>query len=280
MTGRRISGATRVLGVAGQPVAHSLSPVIFNAWIEAAALDAVYVAFPVDADSLGRFVDGMRGGAMMALNVTAPCKQEALRLADRATARAHRAGSCNLLIFAGDGVVSADTTDGEGLLAALSEQAPALDLASGPTVVLGAGGAARAAAAAILDAGSPGVRIVNRTAVRGRVLADDLGPRARAFGLGQLSNALGGAALVVKATPESEAEPQWERLARGAVAVDMVYRPLRTRFLESAARHGVATVDGLAMLIGQARPSFAAIFGREPPGLDVRAVALAAAART
>ncbi|MDQ2860577.1 MAG: shikimate dehydrogenase, partial [Pseudomonadota bacterium] len=122
-----ISGKTLVAGVAGAPVSLSLSPTIHNAWIAAAGIDAVYVAFAPPVDGFARFTEGLRGGAVRGLNVTAPFKQDALGLADRASDRARRAGAANLLIFEREGTTWADNTDGEGLLAALVEQAPEFD---------------------------------------------------------------------------------------------------------------------------------------------------------
>ena len=138
MTG--VSGMTVVAGVAGSPVSHSLSPAIHNAWLAAAGIDAVYVAFAPPADGFARFAEGLRGVAVRGLNITAPFKEAALAVADRASDRARRAGAANLLIFEADGTIWADNTDGEGLLAAFAEQAPGFEPAAGPLVLLGAGG--------------------------------------------------------------------------------------------------------------------------------------------
>lgn len=259
---------TMVAGVAGQPIAHSLSPVIHGAWIRAAGLDAVYRAFgPADADAFAELVDQGRGGALLGLNVTAPFKEQALALADEVGAAAQACGSANLLVFR-DGRARADSTDGEGLMGALAEQAPDLDVNGRPVVVLGAGGAARAAAAALKTAGAE-VGVLNRTAERARALADDLGVMAVDGG------AVGGAALVVNAL---SVPPNIDlaALRADAVLMDMTYRPLITPFLAGGRARGLTTVDGLAMLIGQARPSFRALFGLEPPDVDVRRAALAA----
>ncbi|MBA3810486.1 MAG: shikimate dehydrogenase [Caulobacteraceae bacterium] len=262
-----------VAGVAGAPVAHSLSPAIHNAWIAKAGLDAVYVAFSPPAERFEAFARGLRGGVIRGLNITAPFKAAALGVADRASDRARRAGAANLLVFDPDGRIRADNTDGEGLLAAFAQQAPDFDPAAGPTVILGAGGAACGAAAALLSAGAPEIRIVSRSEDRGHALAEALGARARRMEWGD-SAALAGAGAVINATPVAP-DIALEGLADGAVAMDMVYRPVGTPFLRRSASRGLRTVDGLAMLIGQAAPSFEALFGRPPPGLDVRAVALA-----
>ncbi|HSZ52954.1 MAG TPA: shikimate dehydrogenase, partial [Caulobacteraceae bacterium] len=123
----RISGATLVAGVVGAPVRHSLSPLIHNAWLEASGVDGVYVAFSPPASGFAAFCQGLRGGAIRGLNVTAPFKEEALALADEPTPRAVAAGSANLLLFEGDGRIRADSTDGRGLLQAFAEQAAGFD---------------------------------------------------------------------------------------------------------------------------------------------------------
>ena len=277
-----ITGATTVVGVIGAPVRHSLSPLIHNAWIAAAALDAVYIALSPTPDHAGAFIDSLRGGAVRGLNVTLPFKEVALARADRASQRALRAGAANLLMFEPDGTIRADNTDGLGLLSALAEQAPKLDLSARPVVVLGAGGAARGAVAALLDAGSPEVRVVNRTLERAQALADELGDRVTVHEWGALHEAFAAASVVINATSlglagKAPLAVSFDGLQSGAVVMDMVYRPLRTAFLARAESEGFTPVDGLAMLIGQAAPSFEAYFGRPPPkAVDIRALALEA----
>ncbi|HVN02539.1 MAG TPA: shikimate dehydrogenase [Caulobacteraceae bacterium] len=275
---RRVSGAAVVAGVVGAPVTHSLSPFIHNAWIEAAGLDAAYVPFTPAADGFGDFARSLRGGVIRGLNITVPFKEEALALATRASERARRAGAANVLVFEPAGAIVADNTDGAGLMTALSEQAPGYRVGAGPVVILGAGGAARGAVAALIDAGAPEVRIINRTHERAVGLAATLGPPARALALEPA--AFEDAVLIVNATTlglggGSGPAAVLKAAALGAVALDMVYRPLRTEFLERAAKAGLVTVDGLAMLIGQAAPSFEAFFGVAPPAIDVRAACLA-----
>ena len=162
--------------------------------------------------------------------------------------------------------------------------APGFDITAGPAVILGGGGAARGAAAALLAAGAPEIRVVNRNRVRAAAIAPERGPPVAAPpSIGPLSArpTSMGAALVINATTLGLGggpgpEVKLDRLAPGAVAFDMVYRPLRTEFLDRAAGAGLVTVDGLAMLIGQARPSFEALFGVPPPAIDVRGLCLAA----
>lgn len=277
-----IGGATIVAGIAGWPVHHSLSPLIHNAWLAAAGLDGVYVPFSPAADGFERLVLGLRGGVVRGLNVTLPFKETALALATRASARARASAAANVLVFETDGTIVADNTDGLGLIAAFADQAPGCDLAAGPIAILGAGGAARGAAAALLAAGCTDVRIVNRTTAKAEALADALGPGVVAHPLHEAAAAFAGVVAVINATSAGLSGTGVLDVPLGAapttaVVMDMVYKPLVTPFLAQARALRMPTVDGLAMLIGQAAPAFEAFFGQPPPpAVDVRALALAA----
>jgi shikimate dehydrogenase len=275
-----ISGATRVAGVVGRPISHSMSPILHNAWLGAAGVDGVYVPFSVQPGRFTAFVESLRGGSVSGLNVTLPFKGEALALADEATFRARAADAANVLVFREDGTVLADNTDGLGMLRAFAEQASGFDPKAGPVVVLGAGGGSRGAAAAFVEAGCPEVRIVNRTLAKAQDIAGPLG--ATAFALNEAAKAFEGAIAVVNATSAGLSgspalDLPLEATPSAAVIMDMVYKPLKTPFLAQAEGLGRQTVDGLAMLIGQAVPSFEAFYGQAPPqSVDVRALALKA----
>lgn len=266
-----MSGTVRA-GVVGYPIDHSLSPLIHGAWIAALGLDAAYDRFgPQDEAGFDALVARLRAGELKGLNVTAPYKARALALADQASDVARAAGSANLLVFE-TGRLMADSTDGLGMIAAIRDQAPGLDLTSGVSVVLGAGGAGRAAIRALLDAGAPQVRIVNRTRDKAEALSELFGPRTRAMGL----EALDGAVLAVNAAVGLQ-PPDLSGMAADGAVMDMTYRPLMTPLLRAAVARGLTPVDGLAMLIGQARPAFERIFGVAPPNeVDVRALAIEA----
>ncbi|MBA4330864.1 shikimate dehydrogenase [Brevundimonas mediterranea] len=256
-----------VAGIAGNPVAHSLSPVIHNAWLAAGDIDGVYAPFaPADAAGFEALVAAGRAGLILGLNVTAPFKEQAFALADQATPAARLTASANILTFDA-GRVSADSSDGIGLMLGLKEQAPDLTLAGRPVVMLGAGGAARAGSGALIEAGAE-VRIVNRSRDRAEALAADLGPSVRVM---PASEALDGAVLVINAL-SIQPDLDFDAVAPGTVMMDMTYKPLATPFLTAARARGLPTVDGLAMLIGQAAPSFQALFRRPPPPLDLRAL--------
>jgi shikimate dehydrogenase len=251
---------------------------IHTAWLAAAEIEGGYdAASPAEGQAFDAFIYGLRRDGLKGVNVTLPFKEAALALADRATSRAGRAGAANLLVFEEAGI-SADNTDGVGLLAGLAEAG--FDPGAGPAVVLGAGGAARGAFTALIDAGVGEVRVVNRSAGRAEVLAE-LDAGARAFAWTGMDEALDGAALVVNATSlgmtgQPPLDIDLSPLTERAVVMDMVYQPLETPLLAAARRRGLAIADGLAMLVGQARPSFEALFGAPPPaGVDVRALCLA-----
>ena len=275
-----ISGATRVAGVVGRPISHSMSPILHNAWLAAAGMDGVYVPFSVQPGRFTAFVDSLRGGTVSGLNVTLPFKGEALALADEATFRARTADAANVLVFREDGTILADNTDGLGMLRAFAEQAPGFDPKAGPVVILGAGGGSRGAAAACVEAGCRDVRIVNRTLTKAQDIAEPLG--AAAFALNEAAKAFDGAVAVVNATSAGLSgspalDLPLEATPPSAVIMDMVYKPLKTPLLAQAEGLGRQTVDGLAMLIGQAVPSFEAFYGQTPPeSVDVRALALKA----
>lgn len=277
----RITGTTAVAGVVGHPVRHSLSPLIHNAWLAAAAIDGVYVPLEAPDGRLAPLIEGLRGGVLRGLNVTLPFKEAALAAADVATDAARRAGAANLILFRADGVVEADNTDGAGLLGAFAVQAPSFRPDAGPVVILGAGGAARGAAAALLAAGAPQVRLVNRTRAKAGAIGAALGEKVVIFDWTETDAALAGATALINATSlgldgKAPLVISLGALPAKAAVMDMVYRPLRTPLLIAAQAAGRQTVDGLEMLIRQAVPSFEALFGQPPPAdLDIRALALA-----
>jgi shikimate dehydrogenase len=263
-----ITAKTRIAGVAGAPVRHSLSPLLHNSWLEGAGIDGAYIALSPPQDAFPVFADGLRGGAIVGMNVTIPFKQQALAAADDVSDLARAAGAANLLLFHETGRIEARNTDGEGLLRALAVQAPDYDPTSGPALVLGAGGAARGAVAALLAAGAPQVIVVNRTLDRAEHLAQGFGSRVRAFD--RPDWAAPDAAVVVNATSLGLGggpgpHMPWDTLSDNAVVMDMVYKPLHTEFLLRAKARGLTIVDGLEMLIRQAIPSFEAFYGQAPP---------------
>ena len=270
------TGAAMVAAIVGQPVHHSMSPFLHTAWLRHLGLNGVYAAFgPKDEHAFDRLILSCRSNGIKGLNVTAPFKGQALALADTVADSARRCGSANLLTFDDDGYVHAQSTDGYGLVRAFELQAPDCDLTSGAVVIMGAGGASRAAVAAMLDAGAPEVRIVNRTLARAEELVFAFqGETVTAYELSDVDRAFSGAVAVINAASGGPL-PLFDALDDGATVMDMTYRPLRTNWLKAAQEKGLKTVDGLNMLIEQARPSFEAFYGVLPDGaFNIRNLAL------
>lgn len=267
MSAAGLTGSAALAGVVGHPVAHSLSPRLMGHWIAALGLDAAYLPFAVAPEGFETFVRGLAQSQAGGLNVTLPHKEAALALADRATPAAKAIGAANLLTF-GTAGITADNTDARGFLAALE---PAdIPYRQSTALVLGAGGAARALVHALVTSGISRLILTNRTRTRAESLAADLAPGSDVVDWEARHDALAQADLVVNATAlglkgDNDLEMDWLRAKPGTVAFDSVYTPLMTGFLTGASRAGLAMVDGLDMLIGQAVPSFEAFFGAPPP---------------
>lgn len=254
--------------VFGHPVAHSLSPRIHAAFGREAGIAIDYQAIDADIGSFRARLDAFaaRGGA--GANVTLPLKQEALALCDDVTERARRAGAVNTLVRNGE-QWHGDNTDGEGLVRDLTGR-HALDLRARRTLLIGAGGAARGVAPALLDAGIGDLYIVNRTSSRADALADLLGQPGRVHPrhLDDIG-ALGEFELVVNATSAARGEglPSLPRalVGRRMAAVDLNYGEAAVPFLAWGRASGAyAVVDGLGMLVEQAALSFARWHGVRP----------------
>ncbi|MCS6891799.1 MAG: shikimate dehydrogenase [Rhodovarius sp.] len=267
MGSQRITGKARVAGVFGWPAGHSRSPQLHNHWIARYGLDAAYVPLPTPPEQFATAVRGVMAAGFAGANVTLPHKEAAFALCDSLTPYARRCGAVNTLIFQ-DGRILGDNTDGFGFLENLRTHAPFWQAGAGPAVLLGAGGAARAIACALLDAGVPELVIVNRNRNRAEALAAALqaGPaQVRVADAPPLAQAL----LLVNATSLGMAgQPPLEidlsPLPVEAVVADIVYVPLETALISAARARGLAAVPGLGMLLHQARPGFAAWFGLQP----------------
>lgn len=269
------TASTRVAGVIGSPVGHSLSPVLHNAAFHSLGLDWVYAAFDVDEGQAGQAVDAMRTLGIAGLSVTMPHKAEAAAAADRLTPVAEALGAVNTLSLQG-GLVLGDNTDVQGFLDALGDEG--FDPADQRCAVLGAGGAARAVVHALAGAGAAEVIVVNRSEGRGIEAAALAGPRGRVGGADEVA----GAALVVNATPAgmdgSELPADPSRLGAGQLVCDLIYSPPVTPLLREARHRGATAMNGLGMLIHQAGHQLRQWTGQEPPLDAMSAAALAAIA--
>lgn len=268
-TPRFLTGGARLAGVLGWPVAHSRSPRLHGYWLAEHGIDGAYLPLAVAPDALAAVLKALPRMGFRGANLTLPHKEAALAAADRATPEARRIGAANTLVFDDAGRIEARNTDGYGFLESLREGAPGWNAKAGPAVVIGAGGAARAILVALADAGAPEIRLVNRTTERAERLQRELGGPIRAWDWTRRAEALGEAALLVNSTTQGMAgeaalDLVLDRLPPAAVVADIVYAPLETPLLKAARGRGNRAVDGLGMLLHQARPGFAAWFGTEP----------------
>jgi shikimate dehydrogenase len=259
-----LTGHARIAGVLGWPVAHSRSPRLHGLWLRRHGIDGAYLPLPVRPEHFATAVRSLADLGFRGANVTIPHKEAAFAACDEVAPSARRAGAVNTLVFR-DGRIHGSNTDGFGFLANCLDCAPGWTPAAGPAVVLGAGGSARAITAALLDAGCPKVTLVNRTPARAEALAAALGgPVAVAE-----RPPLAGAALLVNTTSLGmQGQPPLEidlaALPAGAVVADIVYVPRETALLAAARARGLVAVEGLGMLLHQARPGFAEWFGVQP----------------
>lgn len=269
-------------GVIGSPVAHSRSPALHGHWLKRYGLKGHYIPMDVAQSDLREALTLLPRLGFVGLNVTIPHKESVLHLADIVTDRAALIGAANTLIFRKDGRIHADNTDGAGFVANLRQHAPHWLPSAGPAVVFGAGGAARAVVAALLEVGAPEVRIANRTRPRAEALRSDFGAKVVVYDWVQAANMLHGAATVVNSTAlgmtgKADFTIPLDGLEPWALVTDLVYTPLKTQFLIEAEDRGCTVVDGLGMLLHQAAPGFERWFGVRPEVDDAaRAAALSA----
>ena len=270
---KTLTGKTLVAGVFGWPINHSRSPRLHGFWLAKYGIDGAYLPFSTRPENL---IDAIRALPKLGFkggNITLPHKERALSAVDELTDVARRIGAVNTLIVREDGTILGHNTDGYGFLQHLKTSAPQWRAEAGPAVVLGAGGAARAIIVALLDAGVPKVILTNRTQSRAENLARELGGEAsgriEVIDWTLREAALDGAGLLVNTTQLGQAgqaplEINLRHLPLTAVVDDIVYVPLETNLLAAARARGHAVVDGIGMLLHQARPGFKAWFGVEP----------------
>ena len=256
-------------GVIGHPVAHSRSPRLHRHWLRHYGLPGDYVPMPVREADLGQVIRTLPKAGFVGVNITIPHKVAVMKLADHITDRATLIGAANTLIFRRDGKIHADNTDGYGFIANLRQGAPDWRADTGPCAVLGAGGAARAVIASLIEAGATEILLSNRTRPKAEALQSEFGARIAVVDWVQAGNMLEEAATVVNTTSlgMTGAPPlrvPLDGLRPGAVVTDLVYAPLRTPLLDAAERAGCVTVDGLGMLLHQGVPGFERWFGTRP----------------
>ena len=258
----------RRAGVIGWPVAHSLSPVIHSYWLDLYGLEGSYELLPVKPEKAHDFIRNLRRNGFVGANVTVPHKLVALEAADRVTDLAKRIGAVNTLYYEGDALVGTNS-DAEGFYNNLLDGAPGWRAADGPTVVLGAGGAARAIICALLDGGVPNIRLLNRTRSKAEALISIDPARIEVADWETRNEALENANLLVNTTSlgmvgQASLDLDLALLPTQALVNDIVYKPLETDLLAAARARGNPVVDGLGMLLHQACAGFELWFGRKP----------------
>jgi shikimate dehydrogenase len=256
-------------GVIGAPIAHTKSPNLHDHWLRQTGVPGHYIPLHIEPGDLKQTLKMLPKMGFVGLNVTVPHKETVMRLVDIVTDRATLIGAANTLIFKSDGKIQADNTDGFGFIENLTGGAPDWNPTAGPALVLGAGGAARAVIAALLEYNTPEIFLTNRTRDRAENLKDIFGPKVKIIDWVDAANAIEDAALVVNATSlgmqgKPELRVPLDGLRPDTVVTDLVYAPLKTTLLETAQDIGCRTVDGLGMLIHQAAPGFRHWFGADP----------------
>jgi shikimate dehydrogenase len=258
--------------VVGWPVAHSRSPLIHGYWLERYGIAGSYTRVPVKPEDAVAFLRDLRSNGYVGCNVTIPHKEAAFAAADMVLPAARAAGAANTLWYEG-GRLLADNTDGGGFVGNIRSTVPGFGLEGAVVAMLGAGGAARGIAHALLEAGVAEIRVFNRTSVRAEALAEAFGRRIVPLAWSERSARCRGAGLVINTTPLGMEKAGALDLDVGAldpecIVADIVYVPLETPLLTAARRQGLRTVDGLGMLLHQAVPGFERWFGVRPDVTD------------
>ncbi len=256
-------------GVMGWPVAHSRSPVIHNHWMAQYGLRGAYVLLPVQPENFEAAIRGLPALGFSGCNVTIPHKVNAMKMMDFVDPVAKAMGAINTIVVQLDGSLHGYNNDGFGYIQSLRDAQPDWRGDAGPALVLGAGGAARAIVLSLLNEGAPEVRLVNRTREKTQALADEFGPRVKVLDWAERNDAMAGVALLVNTTNQGmhgqpELAVSLAALPEQALVSDAIYIPLETALLKNARLRGNPVVNGLGMLLNQARPAFKAWFGVMP----------------
>jgi shikimate dehydrogenase len=256
-------------GVMGWPIAQSRSPILHNYWIEKYQLNGRYVPLAVEPERLSDALRGMRALGFSGCNVTMPHKLTVMPLLDSINETARRVGAVNTIVIGADGSMAGANNDGNGYINNLLDVAPDWKADAGPIALLGAGGGARAVLVALIERGAKEIRLINRTFERAERIAAEFGPPVKAFAWDRRSDVIGDVALLTNATNQGMTgkpalDISLDRLSKQTLVADLIYVPPMTPFLEAASRRGNVTVNGLGMLLHQARPAFKAWFGVMP----------------
>jgi shikimate dehydrogenase len=256
-------------GVMGWPVMHSRSPMLHNYWMERHGLVGRYVPLEIQEAGLEKALRALPALGFAGCNLTIPHKERAMAMVDHLDPVATRIGAMNCVIVRPDGSLAGTNNDGFGYISSIEEADPSWRADSGPIAVLGAGGAARAILVGLIDKGAREIRLINRTAARAEALAKEFGGPIKTAPWSARADALEGCAMLINTTSQGmqgkEAlELDIGKLPKSAMVSDAIYIPIETDLLIQARARGNRTVNGLGMLLNQARPAFHAWFGVMP----------------
>lgn len=256
-------------GVMGWPVMHSRSPMLHNYWFKEHQLAGTYVPLAIEPGKLGPALRALAPLGFSGCNLTIPHKEAALAIVDEIAPTARKMGAISCVTVRKDGSLAGSNNDGYGYIESLLEAAPDWKADAGPAVVIGAGGGARAVTMSLAERGAKEIRVINRTFARADKLASDLGGPIKALAWDQRHDALEGAALVVNTTSQGMVgqgvlDLMLDKLPKSAIVSDIVYIPRETPLLAAGRARGNRTVNGLGMLLHQARPAWEAWFGISP----------------
>ena len=256
-------------GVMGWPVMHSRSPMIHNYWFKQHGLAGTYVPLAVRPEGLAAALRSLHPLGFAGCNVTIPHKQEAMKIVDEVDAAARRIGAISCVTVRSDGSLAGSNNDAYGFIRNLRQDQPGWRADGGPVVVIGAGGGSRAVCYGLAQEGVKEIRLVNRTLARARGVADEFGGPIKALPWEQRNDVLEGAAMVVNTTSQGMVgqpalDIRLDKLAKNALAADIIYIPLETPFLAAARQRGNRTINGLGMLLHQGPLAWKLWFGVEP----------------
>ena len=256
-------------GIIGMPVAHSRSPTIHNFWLKAQGIRGAYLPLAVKPERLKQALPGLVGLGFRGCNVTMPHKQTAMALLDRVNETSRRIGAVNTIVVEEDGTLSGFNNDGNGFVQSLRDVKPDWKADAGPILMLGAGGSSRAVVVALLENGAKQIRIANRTPEKAEAIAREFGAAVSTVAWADRHAAVADVALLINCTDQGMiGKPALDinlgKLASATLVADLIYTPLETPFLAQARERGCVTVNGLGLLLNQARFAFKAWFGVFP----------------
>ena len=258
-----------VAAVIGHPVNHSRSPRMHNYWLAQFGLEGYYIPLDIDPKKFERSIRNLPELGFVGANITIPYKEKVLKIADKISDRAALVGAANTLTFLQNGGIYADNTDGYGFLQNIKSKYKDWSASEGISVVFGAGGASRAILGALIEDGASDIILTNRTRSRADELRSGFGAKVKVVEWMKIQNYLSDASTIVNTTSlgmvgNTDLPIPLNTLKKNTLVTDIVYTPIETHLLATAAKMGCRTVDGLGMLIHQAIPGFERWFGIKP----------------